>query len=671
MARNARGVRTALPFLILPLLLDAIFISEIIGSTGGTLCPTLDDAFIHFEYARSLVEGRPLSYNPGDPATTGATSFLYIALLAVGWALGARGLAATWLAHTLGVACLAIACWAAKQLGTRVAGAPAGWPCALAVLAIPQYAFEALGGMEIALVTATHLVALLAAVDWILRSSRDRSPSRAALVCLAGALAAASRPEGITAAAPIAALLLVLRPDRSWSRALAPLAVLPAALPALVAWSATGQTRTNGQLAKWMFADPYLTFDGAMEGTRRNVARLFEELLAGVHGPFAVSPMFRWLALAGFVALAVTVVRQHRWRGLLIVMAVVSACAAMLLPASYWTFDTNRGRYLWPFVPALAVIAVLGAMLAGRALARSRLRMHRAPVALSAAALALMCARPSDALSRVADSASEICAQHLPMAERVSALPPDAVVAVNDAGALRYLTGHRTYDLVGLTTPDAATAWNAGSGSIFEQLERAPARARPGFMAIHPNWVRLPIGGPVIHAASVPSANHVGGDVMELRALRAELFGSGARPASYPGDFVDALDVADLESERAHDYRFEVGSRGSNTVTVAELDGRTIADGGRILLGAAHFRLAARAGRDTTLVTRIEARGACVLELRWNGAEVASLPIEPSRGWRELSIAVPARLVRADNRVERRCIGDGEIVVHHDWVFQP
>src|SRR5690606_35429813 len=71
MKRVARGVRTAMPFLILPLLLDAIFIWEIVGSTGGTLCPTLDDAFIHFEYARSLVEGRPLSYNPGDPATTG------------------------------------------------------------------------------------------------------------------------------------------------------------------------------------------------------------------------------------------------------------------------------------------------------------------------------------------------------------------------------------------------------------------------------------------------------------------------------------------------------------------------------------------------------------------------------------------------------------------------
>ena len=660
-----------MPFLILPLLLDAIFIWEIVGSTGGTLCPTLDDAFIHFEYARSLVEGRPLSYNPGDPATTGATSFLYIALLAVGWALGARGLAATFFAHALGVACLAVACWAAKELGTRVAGAPAGWPSALAVLAVPQYAFEALGGMEIALVTATHLVALLAAADWILRPSSERTPSRAGLVCLAGALAAASRPEGITAAAPVAALLLVLPPARAWSRALAPLAVLPAALPALVAWSATGQTRTNGQLAKWMFADPYLTFDGAMEGTRRNVARLFEELLAGTHAPFALSPSFRWLALVGFAALSVALVRQHRWRGVLIAMALASACAAMLLPASYWTFETNRGRYLWPFVPVLAVIAVLGAMLAGRALARSRLRLHRAPIALAVAALVLMCARPSDALSRVADSASEICAQHLPMAERVRALPPDAVVAVNDAGALRYLTGHRTYDLVGLTTPDAATPWNAGGGSIFEQLERAPARARPSFMATHPNWIRLPLGGPVIHAASIPNADHVGGDVMELRELRAELFGSGARPASRAGDFVDELDVADLESERAHDYRFDLGSRGSNTLTVAELEGRTIADGGRILLGAARFRLSARAGRDATHVIRIEARGACVLELSWNGAEVASTPIEPSPGWRELSIPVPARVVRADNRIERRCVGDGEIVVHHDWVFQP
>src|SRR5690606_23376253 len=106
-----------------------------------------------------------------------------------------------------------------------------------------------------------------------------------------------------------------------------------------------------------------------------------------------VGPTFGWLALAGFMALSVGVVRQYRWRGALIVLALLSGCAAFLLPATYWTFDTNRGRYLWPFVPVLAVIAVLGAMVAGRALARSRLRMHRAPVALSAAALALFCTR--------------------------------------------------------------------------------------------------------------------------------------------------------------------------------------------------------------------------------------------------------------------------------------
>ncbi len=45
----------------------------------------LDDAYIHFQYARSIATGQPYAYNPGLPPTSGATSFLYPYLLALGY----------------------------------------------------------------------------------------------------------------------------------------------------------------------------------------------------------------------------------------------------------------------------------------------------------------------------------------------------------------------------------------------------------------------------------------------------------------------------------------------------------------------------------------------------------------------------------------------------------
>ena len=52
-----------------------------VGHPGATL----DDAYIHFQYARAIAEGHPLRYQAGAPPTSGATSFLWPLLLAPFW----------------------------------------------------------------------------------------------------------------------------------------------------------------------------------------------------------------------------------------------------------------------------------------------------------------------------------------------------------------------------------------------------------------------------------------------------------------------------------------------------------------------------------------------------------------------------------------------------------
>src|SRR5258706_3522972 len=71
------------------------------ASAGGPILP-LDDAYIHFQYARVLAEGHPFQYNPGQPPTSGATSLLYPIILAVGYKLGFTGLQLGWWALGIG-----------------------------------------------------------------------------------------------------------------------------------------------------------------------------------------------------------------------------------------------------------------------------------------------------------------------------------------------------------------------------------------------------------------------------------------------------------------------------------------------------------------------------------------------------------------------------------------
>ncbi|HJL16595.1 MAG TPA: hypothetical protein RMH99_13110, partial [Sandaracinaceae bacterium LLY-WYZ-13_1] len=467
-------VRRGWAYLCVPAAAYAVYLWFLLDATQGRLCPQLDDAFIHYQYARSIAEGHPLAYHPGELPTTGATSFGYVALVAVGWAVGFRGMATTLFAHLLAVVGLALGGWAAKRMGDRLLGAPAGAACAGCVWAFPQLVFMAFGGMEVALVVAAQLLAVGAAVRWSLSPAGRRTPRRALGVALLGALAALSRPEALSGAAAVALALAALGSGKPWTRAYGAIALAPGALPGLVARWATGQGRTNGQIVKWLFADPYVDPETAIQRTRENVVALVDELLTGTHGDHAVPLFFSYLVLLGAALTVGAVVRRHGARGLVASLCFLGGAGGILVPATYWTFDTNLGRYLWPFVPLWAMAGAMGAVVIGRALAR-RTRLRGAPVALAAGFVALCVAHPKRSLERFVDSASEICGQHLRMVAHLEReVPDDAVLAVNDAGAFAYLTDLQTYDLVGLTTTGAAPAWANGQGSVFEQLERVP-----------------------------------------------------------------------------------------------------------------------------------------------------------------------------------------------------
>jgi len=64
-------------------------IGGVLAKVGHAAAP-LDDAYIHFQYARAIVEGHPLRFQAGAAITSGATSMLWPALLAPFW-LSARG----------------------------------------------------------------------------------------------------------------------------------------------------------------------------------------------------------------------------------------------------------------------------------------------------------------------------------------------------------------------------------------------------------------------------------------------------------------------------------------------------------------------------------------------------------------------------------------------------
>ncbi len=214
-----------------------------------------------------------------------------------------------------------------------------------------------------------------------------------------------------------------------------------------------------------------------------------------------------------------------------------------------------------------------------------------------------------------------INAQPLPMARWLAANTPDAaVIAVHDVGMMRFLGGRTTLDMVGLTTPGAADYWRNGPGSMGEFLDRE----RPDYVASYGEGHGLGLG--YLEATSIygePLARFTTPLDSDLNvALAAESQGI-FRPDYAPADrsqspscilqqtrytagmeIIDSVDVADIASEREHDYRWsENGTVGRISERIFRVSvgglrrrrsvrghGRRAADYGR---GAVHARYAA------------------------------------------------------------------------------
>lgn len=615
----------------------------------------LDDAYIHLQYARQLAAGQPYVYNPGLPPTSGATSFLYPYVLAAGALLGATDLTLGLWALVIGAAALALSGWLILRIGLAVR-APF-WPSALVGLAYAVSGaalWHAASGMETSLAV---LAVLLAAYGVAARSDRWT---------LAGAsFAAVIRPE-LAIVTMLAAALLGwrwwgegVRRSWRWSWLLVPLALI--GVQPLVNLLFTGSAVASGNAAKSIFGTiPPDT--GAMLGRWfEQATRIGRELLTGwLGGPLVyLSLPMLVMALMGVAALA----RRRETRPLLVLAAgtlLLGAAAIATLDTAFWHFK----RYQMP------LIALICALAPAAALWFPRRRWIGAGLALLALAGSLLTIPVF--VRAYAVNVGYVNAQPLPMARWLAAnAPDDAVIAVHDVGMMRFLGNHTTLDIVGLTTPGAADYWRNGPGAVAEFLDRE----RPDLVASYGVGHGLGLG--YIEATSLYGEELARFSTTLDPALNVALAAEAQgifRPDYAPADraqtplaipartrytagmeIVDSVDVADIASERAHNYTWDAnGDLGGFPTEVYQFptlgclddENCTLVDGGRRIGGEERFTLDTVPGRDLVLITRLHPASPGQLGVYANGERVATrvVPDLPG-GWLEVPVLIPGENV--------------------------
>ncbi|HEX3526502.1 MAG TPA: hypothetical protein VH988_05500 [Thermoanaerobaculia bacterium] len=448
----------------------------------------LDDSWIHLQFARNLATGHGLSYNAGE-LVTGSTAPLWTALLSLLFYLpGPSGAIVAW-TKLLGIALHLAAMDATWRLGRELGlGRGLATFAAALTLGTTWLAWSALSGMEV------PLFILLALQGMILHLRERAAPERAPLSLGVLAVAALARPEGLAllGLAFVDRLLVFARDETgalNWRRpALRPfltglaLAVCALAGPVLV--------------YRWVGGSFLPTTFAAKSGALRHYLPNLQYLQLVFTILFRPQPYMALLAGAGVLSLLERL-GTPRDRGLLpaLWLLAVPLVYSTVSPDGGASLVGNFGRYYFPFFPVLVLLGVLGLERAAQAvgpwLFAGRLRLPAGALLLGLIAWPTLSSlvqgigRYVQNVANVQDSDVRIARWLAPR------LPPQAVLAVNDIGAIKFLLPNRVIDLAGIITPEIRRDLNRAFAekSPWEQVMAGEIASRqPDYLVIFPAW---------------------------------------------------------------------------------------------------------------------------------------------------------------------------------------
>jgi hypothetical protein len=586
-----RALASAVVILIFGSLLLAGFWTVGVRQAGGVPGFPLDDAWIHVRFAQNLAEHGSFAFNPGEP-TAGATSPLWVVLLAAGSLISGHFFATALALGILSYLALGLAVW---LIGRRVlANEAAGLLAAAIVLVNVRMVWAALSGMEICLAALLAVVAAacLAGREWHRLATCSGTPDASEemagrewhrLATCPGTPAESAEPGQVTnlyhsrfgkliwitpiifglasLARPEAHLLfglaVFLTVARSCDRN-TPVRELLRLIPYrmiglyllvvgpwhLFAWLSSGSVLPNTFWANFRGLATRIYPPGYYSWYGRN-------LFVGDH------PWIYWFVIPGVIATLLWTLRQARTgrppAGIAPFGLIFAQLAALWVitypPASRTLIPMTRhhGRYMLPMTPFHAILAVIGLWaimrlilwLAARDMKPKRSERIQTVAGFVLAAAVILSALPGLRFwaGAYGDNVYSINHQHVATARWLrDNVPANALIAAHDVGALGAVSRRRILDLFGLVTPgmlrrNSVLIPTLGNDPrwYLDQLRVSDATYLVGY----PNWLGFLALAPdafvEVHRESLKECNICGGlDMIVYRIERSKL--AEARP---------------------------------------------------------------------------------------------------------------------------------------------
>jgi len=652
----------------------------------------LDDVFIHFDFARSLARGRFFEWAPGGGYSSGATSWLYPAILALPYAMGLRGFALGHFSDWFSCVCVFAGLWALR-VAYQGLSRWAPYLIASALLSLGVFGWALWSGMEISLFFALWCSGQ-AVFQNLGRTETPGARLRSTwLLGFIGLLLTATRPESLICIGIWFAFAwrenLPAYSGKAIRSLLTPLfapSILLLGVRALLNLIYTGELADAGSIVKLEPLAPFYDLVEVLKLWSLNMGFQLSRITAYHAGDNAIWGSLLWVLVIGALW------KKNTRRDARILCSMALVWITVVANNEYVRYQNDR--YTMPALAWLVIAAALFVVKLGQQSfdkqSLSRQGIGRlVPVALALGAILTWSMHQLPRLHQQNWLFGRACKNIAEQQVRLGLLLRSTSEAANhrilvgDAGAIQYFSDLRGVDAIGLGGTHGlpfARAVRLGIGATVELIERMAPQERPDLMALYPSWWKdLPLwfGRPIFELDI--SGNVICGAPNKV-VYSAEWRGLDADSPPFVVDqgwhVVDELDVADLVSEASHSYK--LFDRHSGYVLMKILPhlrepSRDVFDAGRILFrgNRSRFRLSnLTAGQSVRLVIRAAPSQPMYCRVRLDRKELGEFTLLPQDAWQESSLEMDGGLVKRTGEFE--IISDrGECNLFHIWALQP
>ncbi|MEW6608400.1 MAG: hypothetical protein AB1414_13300 [bacterium] len=614
--------------LIITLIITFFYLGTMFYYTMGHLSAPLDDTFIFLQYAWQLIHGHPLQYNTGDPPTTGATSMIYPLFLIPGFLIGLDKTNILYYTFSLGVVFLTISGWLVFKIGRRLINDKIGVLMCLLFLFNGPILWVYLSGMDAGLFS----LSILATMYSLLLELEDKE-QRYTRTIWASSLMTLTRPEGFILSVIIFSYIFWSKRIKSYYF-LIPIALGIGQIG--INYLFNGTLSANTMTAKSVLTKPNVNLLDMMATSGKYCVYILKDIFSGFNGEFSalmetnegrqVSVYFAPFSLIFFLIGILFIILKERSKfGI-----VISSCffIGILAVATALPFKWHWHRYLIPYYPIFLIFTLLGIYYFSELMGKAISSLNPKYVFYGLVSFCLCFGFLSTVYFGVAygKNCKDIYFQQITLGKWIDkSLPREAIIAVNDLGALKYFGNRYVIDLLGLGTKGVARIWVNGAGSIYEYLENLEPKYYPQYFIIYPNWFVFDRLGMLEE------------EIAQFKLLQPTIAGSGAPMVVYKIDWgfahsgdkiqsldiltqlegyklVDRVDVADIENELKHRYKFWESEPGMYygmnyqdqvlKLPCLEAPDKIVIDAGRMITAGECMVVETEVGKDLKIIKR-------------------------------------------------------------------